>query len=843
MQKLIWKNSIGDEVDLTSGIDGTGPYMITEWEGFSGVEQTIQSQQVPFNDGSVYIDGLLGNRTLTVTLAIQDNNNLTTRYQLRRELIAALNPKLKEGYLIYKNDYIEKQIKCVPEVPIFETHNSDTSGTPKASLSWVACNPYWEDLEDIEVEFNDVHTINNAGDVPAQVKLSIPSKAGNPIIYNRTNSKQLELIGTQNDIVEINTNIGQKEVRSYQLGFKWQNGGTFNSCASSSKKIIFVGEQVLVENIVTGETTTIDVGDVVDLKKIIYVNNTFIAIGSISSKAMVLISTDDGETWQSQEITSTLHPTWQTSLRDIVFGDNKYVLLSNSEVFISTDLETWNEFDNGGASFNGLAIAFGNGIFVITAAAGYVYYSSDAETWNPVTRFTTEHLRVIVYYQNKFTIGYQDTYNINFYSSTDGSAWSLAGSFSSNNGTLKSIACGNGMYIAIGDLLIATSLDGETWNSHTASSGWRGLIKGNVCFANSYFYSLYEYGMIYKTKNGNSWEEVNRGIKLNFTSIAYGNNRFVAVGYQGYGDSAGKIQISDDGINWRQVDFYPALNRNLYKVIYAKGIFVAVGGNSSGGSTTITIFTSPDGENWTQVQLNVLYNKPLIDVFYNNGVFWAVGDSGYIFTSEDGIEWIFKSTSIPSYRLYSIACNGNTIVISAEDVQSAPIERYYYVSQDGGSTWQSVHSSIGYVTYGNGLFVAGVGNEIYTSTDGLSWNTTTLESSISVGAFYFIDDFYYTVSSNGLILRSSDGETWIKQYCPFTTDLNGIACKDNFFIAVGLYGAIVQSYLMQNLNLISALTTDSDMTFDLEVGDNILFYHDDNDKTIKLTYRQRYVGV
>ena len=106
MQKLIWKNGNGKEIELTKE-----PYGITEWDGFSSTELNVQTQQVPFNDGAVFIDALLEQRSLSVTLAMNDKNILEDRYRLRRELIASMNPKLGEGYLIYENDFLKKQIK------------------------------------------------------------------------------------------------------------------------------------------------------------------------------------------------------------------------------------------------------------------------------------------------------------------------------------------------------------------------------------------------------------------------------------------------------------------------------------------------------------------------------------------------------------------------------------------------------------------------------------------------------------------------------------------------------------------------------------------------------------
>ena len=212
MQKLVWQNAKGEELDLTGG-----NYGITEWEGFSNTSLNIQSQQVPFQDGGVFLDALIEQRELTVTLAIQDNNNLSLRYQQRRELISALNPKLGEGYLIYTNDYISKRIKCIPQIPIFETHNSDTVGTPKASLSWTACSPYWEDLEETVVEIDTEPTlIQNEGDVPVGFEIEVLPSENKEILLLDTETT--DFIGIADNPLDyafkISTLAGNKVVES-----------------------------------------------------------------------------------------------------------------------------------------------------------------------------------------------------------------------------------------------------------------------------------------------------------------------------------------------------------------------------------------------------------------------------------------------------------------------------------------------------------------------------------------------------------------------------------------------------------------------------------------------------
>lgn len=57
------------------------------------------------------MDNLLNDRELSITVAFNDEKDLHKRYELRRELISKLNPKLGEGYLIYENDFLTKRIK------------------------------------------------------------------------------------------------------------------------------------------------------------------------------------------------------------------------------------------------------------------------------------------------------------------------------------------------------------------------------------------------------------------------------------------------------------------------------------------------------------------------------------------------------------------------------------------------------------------------------------------------------------------------------------------------------------------------------------------------------------
>ena len=299
MQKLRFVNANGVELDLTSGY-----YGITKWNGFSNANLNLQTQQVPNQDGSVFIDSLLNNRELSVTLCINDNNDLAKRYELRNELIRTLNPKLGEGYLYYKNDFLERRIKVIPQLPVIPNKNSNESGTVKASLSWTACGVYWEDVEEIIVNLQpfETMTINNEGDVPCPVK--IEADTWNIPAYSiKNDSQKIDLRNIQNcDKISINTNQGEKKVLGNNFDWKLRliNTQIYDITYSSELGIfIAVGASGTIITSPDGVTWTQQTSGVsTGLYGITYSSELgiFIAVGASGT----ILTSPDGVTWTQQ---------------------------------------------------------------------------------------------------------------------------------------------------------------------------------------------------------------------------------------------------------------------------------------------------------------------------------------------------------------------------------------------------------------------------------------------------------------------------------------------------------------------------------------------------------------
>ena len=355
MQKLVWQNANGVELDLTSG-----NYGITEWEGFSNASLNIQSQQVPFQDGGVFLDALIEQRELSVTLAMQDNNNLELRYQQRRELISALNPKLGEGYLIYTNDYTSKRIKCVAQIPLFETHNSDTVGTPKASLSWTACEPYWEDVEDTVVVIGGgtkSTTIVNNGDVPVS-PVFYTKEANRIMIENQKGEKIVLESNYAMPALTIDTREGKKSVAG---------NGIFS---------------------LEGKPYTINNADYSIVGNITKANDTYYSYSEYSDNEIrkaIVVKSKDLLSWEQvgEEINTSGTGIGTDYIRNICY--NKYqgtlILLQNETIRTSTDFGlTWTTEDNTEYYYS----------MCINEKTGETYFSTTYCMYNPLTQEIAE---------------------------------------------------------------------------------------------------------------------------------------------------------------------------------------------------------------------------------------------------------------------------------------------------------------------------------------------------------------------------------------------------------------------------------------------------------------------
>ena len=815
MQKLVWQNSNGDVIDLTSG-----HYGITNWEGFSNADLNIQSQQVPFQDGGVFLDALIDQRELAVTLAIYDGNNLENRYKYRRELIHALNPKLGEGYLIYTNDFISKRIKCVAQIPLFETHNSNDSGTPKASLAWTACEPYWEDVEETEVTFNETEqpTIENKGDIPAQLKINfLTNNVTNPQITRVSDSKTIKYNGVLNTDLEINTEMGNKYAKTGKFDFDLENFG-------------------------------------LDITNIIYVEEKEMFIISFFSD---LCWSKDGLKWDYCDVPS------QTAIRDICYSENRKVFIAvgyEGLILTSLDGKEW-QLRNSGKTYNLGGVCYSAHLDTFIAVGddngdkGVIVKSSDCITWTETYYNDYNYFYDIVYSEHfhKFIIvanpasdydriltsedgitlntSYQSEGFISqrlFYDDINNTCF--CGNIKSNdliNWVILNVIISSNMvysevlkkYYSFVNNNVYISSDSNNWNSEVTNLNFNKVAYSKVL---GKFVGVQNYGVIRESYDGINWNKTKDGVRENLYKIAVANDKHI-------------ILINGNGIVLKTEDVknYKTLSLSFTDIIYVSKYkrFFAVSGYS--------ISSSIDGENW--ITVSHITDKNLYCIIYENDKF-IVGGNEIVITSVDGINWIIASESI---GVISKIIYGNNRYV-AFDTRFNTFTKIY-ISTDC-ENWSEQNCIANDLAYNNitKIFYK-VGNEgIVSITNDLTyWKPIESFTDNDIQHINYIKDYGLLVACVASeIYYTYDGINWIeKKVGTRMQDITNCIFL-NSLIMVGWYGYIYNINELFNLNVIQNISPNSDMNFNLLVGLNQLRLNWDNgDFKCKIRFRQKYIGV
>lgn len=819
MRKLVWQNSLGDSIDLTKA-----PFGITNWEGFSNAPLNIQSQQVPMQDGSVFLDALIENRDLNVILSIQDGNDLEKRYELERQLIKILNPKLGEGYLIYTNDFISKRIKCIPQIPLFPNKNSNDPGTQKGELSWTACEPYWEDLEEKEITIKDgeVISVENKGDIKNHIKIDIYGNNLNPTIINQTTHKLITISDEYNEPIQINTEVGNKYVSKLNLFFNWLTGSLFSCCYVDSTKTFFAGAMLCIRN---------KLGDVVVANK------------PANAGAIIKI---------------------------IKVGNGRYIALSFSTTLKSDDGGyNWEVLTN--RSFSDMI--YNNGLCVGVSGYAYIYTSEDnGDTWSshPTYHSGTNFNMNTVCYCNGFYLAFGNRSNI--MKSLDGLSWEDVSSLFPTTSYLNHSAYGNNIIIVIGHdtNVVAKSIDGgASWSAFTIEHRFdcvfyddekksfflvgnnyayilseednyqniKRIHSGNeqlnaiCCYKNAY-YAVGD-GVVLTSQNGLTWEYFIRSAPTLKNVLNY-NNILTGVSSDGY------VYKSYDGLNWQSVYFLSSYGK---KIIHSKKYYFILGVRE--------VYRSIDGENYTEVYSSSIELEDIsCGNIQNEEIIVVVGQNGFIMKSNnEGDNWVLSPVELSS------------IITCVIFVNKSKIGSYFYASclsgeiikSNDGYFWTNISQNfVRYVkefAYINDFFI-GYGNDneghqcIIKSEDCIRWQITQ-----TGGIFDFVkvinNQVFIGNDITGL-LASYNGIDW-ENYGLIGVSVNGVFNIKNKYIAFCQHGGLFNSEFIKNDNLISKLSVDSDINLVLDVGENVMTFKSDKVDSdygfAILKYRQKYIGV
>ena len=276
-------------------------------------------------------------------------------------------------------------------------------------------------------------------------------------------------------------------------------------------------------------------------------------------------------------------------------------------------------FGDGGGQYGGFGVAYGGDKWVAVGWSDIgqlIQYSKDGIIWSPASVPTVFPFMIDVAYNG---IDKWVAVGAGILSSPDGITWSdTSGSY--ENGLGWGIAYGNNTWVTVGFYketgnTIKTSPDGNTWTD--VIGGFVGYPFGvglGVAFGadrsgNPLWVAvgldISGANIKYSGDGGQNWLDASGsfgGPSGGGLSVAYGNNMWVAVGFDG-AVSGNNILFSSDGQTWFVANGSfgigsggPIGNTATgHGVTYANGVWVAVGYDSSGQN----ILRSPNGVDWT----------------------------------------------------------------------------------------------------------------------------------------------------------------------------------------------------------------------------------------------------
>jgi photosystem II stability/assembly factor-like uncharacterized protein len=265
------------------------------------------------------------------------------------------------------------------------------------------------------------------------------------------------------------------------------------------------------------------------LESVVYSLDQFVAVGDKGT----IVTSKDGINWLQQHSGTT------GNLKDITYGKGKYVAVGTKGVILnSSDGSEWKEVTIDNEWFK--MVTYGNGLFVTINLYGSMFISRDGEDWkeHKAGKSTRFKMSDMIYADERFIAVGAASYGM---TSSDGENWiEFKGENKRNIGigadnSFKNLTYGNDLFVATAGShsestygLIYNSEDGLNWKRVVQLEDTpHGAIYGDGMFV------VVGSSMLYTTTNGYQWDAFLLKGGQNLRDVAYGNNRFVAVGPRG----------------------------------------------------------------------------------------------------------------------------------------------------------------------------------------------------------------------------------------------------------------------------------------------------------------------
>ena len=177
------------------------------------------------------------------------------------------------------------------------------------------------------------------------------------------------------------------------------------------------------------------------------------------------------------------------------------------------------------------------------------------------------------------------------------------------------------------------------------------------------------------------------------------------------------------------------------------------------------LFTRTSTTNW--VQRTIPFTKYDVNsIVYGQGLYVMTGDtpSRSVATSSDGISWTLRSVSFThtNSSSSSLFYEDGLFIVGSDTIGGG------YATSTNGTSWTKRDIGSGIVdslVKGNGLWVMGFDEDIYTSTNGTSWvnRGKPFSQSGDVLSLCYGKGLFIAGGINGVISTSTDGINWTQR--------------------------------------------------------------------------------
>jgi photosystem II stability/assembly factor-like uncharacterized protein len=247
---------------------------------------------------------------------------------------------------------------------------------------------------------------------------------------------------------------------------------------------------------------------------------------------------------------------------------------------------------------------------------------------------------------------------------------------------------------------------------------------------NSIYCATFGEGGIYRsTNNGINWTSISASAGFTTFSVSHNNNYIFAAAYQNKA-----YRTSNNGVNWTQTITGLPTNYSTHAVI-TKDNYVFLGFFDTNG----VYCSTNNGDNWFRT------DRTLHDAVFKFAVsgqyLFADCIGGLYRTSNYGTNWQNITSGITDYYGWSICTKGTNLYI-AGSVGGGTGGAFF--STNYGNNWSFLYPGVSNIfAYNNYIFIAGGGNFLVSTNNGINWTNNSQGILFSTVSIYATNNFVY----------------------------------------------------------------------------------------------------